>query len=599
MFTTPGSSGKTLSVLAAALLLGGVACTPSGGTGGPGGGGNTPGTGGSRGNGSGGSSGMMSGGSTGTGMMTGGAGGSSVIGPGGVPIEAGRVTIRRLNKLEYDNTVRDLLGLNLAPSKMFDFVDDEWGDGFNNDADVLSLSPLSIEKYLTSAQFLIDKALDPAPANAAVRNKIMVCAVPAMPEADCGRRIIGDFAKRAFRKPASTEDVNAFFALIDVAKKQGDNFEAGIKVALAAVLVAPDFLFRAEIDPTPGTERALDNWELASRLSYFVWASMPDDELFQKAEQKALTNPQEIARQIGRMLGDGKTASGFTQAMVEQWMQTVELRSAEPDVKFFPTWQIALRDAMEQEVRATLGPILTGMAPAQDLVGAKYVYANRALAQFYGLSGAASVPADRFEKVMVTDDKRGGVLRGGNLLVGSSHPDTHSPTRRGKWILERLLCEHPPPPPAMVPSFQPTMIAEGTLRQKLERVHVSMGASCNVCHSFIDPMGFALEHYDGAGAWRDQDNRLPVDATGIMPGTMEKFDGAAQLSALIAKDPRLPACMAKQFLTYGLGRKMGDKDQAVIQDLGKKFMEGGYKVPQLVELVAQSPLMTRRQAEKD
>jgi hypothetical protein len=595
MLATPGNHERTLSVLAA-LLLGGLACTPTAGPGG-GGPGPGPGTGGSRGSGSGGSSGSMTGGSMG--MMTGGAGGSSVIGPGGVPIEAGRVTIRRLNKLEYDNTVRDLLGINLAPSKMFDFVDDEWGDGFNNDGDVLSLSPLSIEKYLTSAQFLIDKALDPAPANAAVRNKIMVCTAPQTPEADCGRRIVGDFAKRAFRRPPSTEDVNAFVALIDVAKKQGDNFEAGIKVALAGVLVSPDFLFRAEVDPTRGTERPLDNWELASRLSYFVWASMPDDELFQKADQKALTNPQEIGRQIGRMLSDPKTTSGFTLAMVEQWMQTVELRSAEPDVKFFPTWQMPLRDAMEQEVRATMGPILTGMAPAQDLVAAKYVYANRALAQFYGLPNAASVPADRFEKVMVTDDKRGGVLRGGNLLVGSSHPDTHSPTRRGKWILERLLCEHPPPPPAMVPSFQPTMIAEGTLRQKLERVHVSMGASCNGCHSFIDPMGFALEHYDGAGVWRDQDNKLPVDATGTMPGTGEKFNGAAELSALIAKDPRLPACMAKQFLTYGLGRKMTDKDKAVIEDLGKKFMEGGYKVPQLVELVAQSPLMTRRQAEKD
>jgi hypothetical protein len=239
------------------------------------------------------------------------------------------------------------------------------------------------------------------------------------------------------------------------------------------------------------------------------------------------------------------------------------------------------------------------MAPAQDLLTAKYVYANRALAQFYGLPGAANVPADQFTKVAVNDDRRGGVIRGGNLLVGSSHPDSHSPTRRGKWILERLLCEHPPPPPAMVPSFQPNMVQEGTLRQKMEKLHVSMGASCNGCHSFIDPVGFALEHYDGAGLWRDKDNNLPVDATGKMPGTGEKLDGAAQLSELIAKDPRFPACMAKQFLTYGLGRKMTDKDQVVIDDLGKKFMEGGYKVPQLVELVAQSPLMTRRLAEKE
>jgi hypothetical protein len=250
-------------------------------------------------------------------------------------------------------------------------------------------------------------------------------------------------------------------------------------------------------------------------------------------------------------------------------------------------------------VRSLLGPVLAGQAPAQDLLNGKYTYANRALATYYGLPGAASLPADSFQKVALQDDRRGGVLRQGSFLVLTSHPDTHSPTRRGKWILERILCRHPPPPPAMVPSFQPGMIAEGTLRQKLERTHVSMGASCNGCHAFIDPMGFALEHYDGAGLWRDQDNKLPIDATGTLPETGERFDGAAQLSELLAKDPRFPACMAKHVLTYALGRKMGDADHAAIEQLGKRFGEAGLKVPSLVEMVAQSPLMTRRLAEKE
>ena len=476
-----------------------------------------PGSGGSRGNGSGGSSGSMAGGSMG--MMTGGAGGSSVIGPGGVPIEAGRVTIRRLNKLEYDNTVRDLLGINLAPSKMFDFVDDEWGDGFNNDADVLSLSPLAIEKYLTSAQFLIDKALDPAPANATVRNKIMVCTVPQTPEADCGRRIIGDFAKRAFRRPPSAEDVNAFVALIDVAKKQGDNFEAGIKVALAGVLVAPDFLFRAEVDPTPGTERPLDNWELASRLSYFVWASMPDDELFQKAEQKALTNPSEIASQVRRMLGDPKVAGGFTTAMVEQWMQTLELRQAKPDTKFYPTWQAPLRDAMEQEVRATA----------------------RADPDRHG-AGAGS--ADR--QIRLREPGAGAVLRAAQRGQRADRPlrqgdADRRPARRrappgqpaGRQLAPRLALAHQAgqvdPRAAAVRAPAGSAGDDSGVRAHEHPSRARSGRSwsrrtwawaARAWRATRSSTRWASPSRTttAPALWRDQDNNLPVDATGTMPG---------------------------------------------------------------------------------
>jgi hypothetical protein len=258
-----------------------------------------------------------------------------------------------------------------------------------------------------------------------------------------------------------------------------------------------------------------------------------------------------------------------------------------------------VRQAMEDEVRALLAPVLAGQAPAKDLLTANYVHANRALATFYGLPGAASLPADRFEKVMLNDDKRGGVLRQGSFLVSTSHPDTHSPTRRGKWILERLLCSKPPAPPAMIPAFEPNKSTEGTLRQKLEKLHTSMGASCTGCHAFIDPMGFALEHYDGAGLWRDQDNKLPVDASGTLAGTDLKFDGAAEMSKLIAEDPRFPACMAKHIMTYALGRKMTDADKPALEDLGKRFSGAGFKVPSLVDMVAQSPLMTHRQAEKE
>ena len=204
---------------------------------------------------------------------------------------------------------------------------------------------------------------------------------------------------------------------------------------------------------------------------------------------------------------------------------------------------------------------------------------------------------DRFEKVAVTDGRRGGVLRQGSYLVHTSHPTTHSPTNRGKFILDKLLCVRVPPPPGNVPAFVPSAEPTGTLRQKLEKLHVGLGAACAGCHAIIDPPGFALEHYDGAGLWRDMDNGLPVDATGTVPGTDTKFNGAAELSKEIAKDPRFPACLAKQVLTYATGRHLGDKDQPLIDDLGKKFAASGMKFPQLVELVATSPAMTHRQAE--
>jgi hypothetical protein len=534
---------------------------------------------------------------------SGGKGGSTAMGgmggsgPGpAVPGGPGRVTIRRLNRVEYDNTIRDLIGLDLKPSKTFEFVEDEFGDGFNNDADVLTAPPITIEKYLTSAQSVIDKALDPA--NAAARARIMVCTVPMVAEATCGPRIISEFARRAFRRPVTTEELAPYVGLIDVAKKNGDTFEIGLKLALSGILMSPDFLFRAEIDPARGVTRAVNDHELASRLSYFIWASMPDDALFKAATDKVLTKPEEIARQVARMLADPKAAA-FTSTMVEQWMHTSELANAEPAKTSFPMWQAPLRGAMEQEVRAFLGPILGGQAPAEELLTAKYVYANRALGMFYGLPGAASLPVDTFQKVMLTDTRRGGVLRQGSLLVGTSHPDVHSPTRRGKWILDRLLCSSPPPPPGNIPAFMPDKIPEGTLRQKLEKTHVALGAACMGCHAFIDPVGFALENYDGVGLWRDKDNNLPVDATGEIPGSGVKFKDAAEMSDAISKDERFPACVAKHILTYALGRKMTPNDNKSLDDLGQRFAAGGLKMPHLIELVSQSPLMTQRTAEKE
>lgn len=520
------------------------------------------------------------------------AGGGTIILPPG-EADPGRVTAHRLNAREYDNTIRDLVGLDLMPSQQFEFPADEWGDGFDNDADVLTVSPLSVEKYLAAAQYVITQALDPA--NAAARQALVSCDPSDTANASCVTDILGEFARRAFRRPTETDELTPFLSLVDLALAHGDSVEQGLHNALAAMLVAPDFLFRVEPDPQADVIRALNGFELASRLSYFIWASMPDEELFSQAAQGFAT-PEQIVMQVQRMLADPKS-SAFLDVLVKQWMHTVELDFAEPDVSVFPSWQPSLPQALEQETRTFLAPILAGEAPATDLLTADYTFVNQALAQYYGLPDATQVPADQFVRVTLPDARRGGVLRQGSFLVLTSHPDTHSPTRRGKWILDRLLCRKPPPPPPDISAFDPNVSSDGTLREKLEALHQGAATSCATCHTLIDPMGFALENYDGIGQWRDMDNGQPVDATGTMPETGVPFNGAAELSAAIAADPRFASCVSQQLLTYALGRHTSATDRPLIDELGQGFAGGGYDMATLVTAVATSNAMTLRHAE--
>lgn len=533
---------------------------------------------------------------TGGSSSTGGTSGTggSVVGTGGLApttTPPGRVTLHRLNAREYDNTIRDLIGLDLKTSASLEFPADEWGDGFDNDGDVLTTSALGAEKYLQSAQQVVDSAL----ADAGARARILSCSLEGAGEAQCLSTTVDEFARRAFRRPVSAEELAPYLGLVQIAKGQGDSAERGLALSLAALLTSPDFLFRAEPDATPGVVRALNDYEIASRLSYFIWSSMPDEPLFQAASQGQLTQASGVATQVQRMLADPKAAA-FSEVLAGQWMQAVALRYSEPDATIFPAWKLTLRAAMEQELEAFLEPIVKGTAPATDLLSANYTYVNQELATFYGLPNAASLGA-QFQRVEVDPSKRGGVLRQGGFLVLTSHPDRNSPTKRGKWILDRLLCDPPPPPPATVPALDPNVPFEGTLRQRLDQLHKKAGATCAACHTITDPMGFALENYDAIGMWRDQDAGYPIDATGTMPGTGVPFNGAAEVTQAIVADARFPACVAKQLLTFALGRHVTDADGALIAQLGTQFTQGGSKLPQLAELIATSAPMMFRETE--
>lgn len=522
-----------------------------------------------------------------------GSGGSSgSVGAGGLNPSAtgpGLVTLRRLNAREYDNTIRDLVGLDLKPSVSEQFTADEWGDGFDNDGDVLTTSSLASEKYLQAAQHVVSSAF----ADGATKTKLIPCAVET--DAACASTAISEFARRAFRRPIETGELAPFVALVDLAKSKGDTAEVGVGLAFAALLTSPHFLFLVEPDPTKNVVRQLTPFELGARLSYFAWSSMPDEPLFQAAAQNQLGQPAQIAAQVQRLLADGK-ASAFLDVLAQQWMQTIALKYAEPNVGVFPLWKESLRPAMEQELRQFLTPIVRGTVPATDLLSANYTYVNRELAEFYGLPGAANL-TDQFTRVDVDVTRRGGVLRQGSFLVHTSHPDRNAPTKRGKWILDKLLCDPPPPPPATVPALETDVPFEGTLRQRLEQQHFQAGPTCRGCHVITDPMGFALENYDAIGQWRDQDGAYPVDASGKMPGTDVPFNGPAEVMQAIVSDARFPACVAKQLLTFALGRHVIDADDALVEALGNQFRAGGFKLPQLAELIAQSPAMTSRQTE--
>ena len=525
----------------------------------------------------------------GTAGGAGGSGGGAALPTG--PIVAGRVTLHRLNNAELDATARDLLGVDLRPSVTFQFPPDEFGEGFDNNADVLTLAPLKVEKYLAMARALAAAAVDPAGPS---RAKVLVCTSPAEAEATCLPKIAAAFASRAFRRPVTAPEVADLVASALTARQQGASFERAVQVLLEGLLLSPEFLFRVEVDPAGGAAHPLAPYELASRLSYFLWGTMPDEALFAAAGQNALTTEAQVLAQVRRMLADPKAAAlGAT--LSAQWMQSLALADAAPDAALFPGFDGALREAMAEETRRTFEEILKGEVNAKSLLVSDHVFVNGRLAQHYGLA-LSPAPGASFVKA-AAGPRRGGVLTTGTFLTINAHAKTNSPTRRGKWILERVLCEAPPPPPANVPLLDPASVPTGSLRQKMEQVHQARGAACSGCHKSFDPLGFALEHYGPTGQWRDTDDGYAIDASGTLNGTTRSFDGAQSLAQVLAEDPRFPRCLARKLLTFALGRGLTAADAPALDAVTARFAGQDLRFPALIEAVATSVPFTQRQGE--
>ena len=479
--------------------------------------------------------------------------------------DVGNVTVHRLNSAEYDNTVRDLLGDTTRPSTAFP---PEYGaDSFTNNADELTISPILFERYEAAAEKLA--------AAAVANNAIMTCDGTEGFEV-CAAKILGAFLPKAWRRPVTQAEIAQLVALVKVAQTEGDAFNQGMQLAFKASLLSPHFLFRVELDPDPASSapHRLSEHELASRLSYLLWSSMPDEALRAAADAGTLT--RDYDQHIERMFADGK-AKALLDNFAMQWLNGI-LGEAKPSATVFPAFNTSLRTSMAGETRAFLESFLFSDASMLDMLDANYTYLNAELAGFYGISG---VTGTGFTRVTLDPtSNRGGILRQASVLTMTSISTRTSPVRRGEWVMVKFLCQHPPPPPPDVPALPPT-ITEGTMRERMAEHRKN--PVCATCHKLMDPIGLAFEHFDGIGRYRSTDNGLPIDAAGQINTT--SFDGAGSLATLLKGDERVASCMTKKVFSYALGRSPRDYDSDRLSGLTADFAKGGYRMKTILNAV--------------
>lgn len=674
------------------------------------------------------------------------------------PASPGRVTIRRLNRAEYNNTVRDLLLIDFKPAE--DFPNDDVGHGFDHIGDVLTLSPLLMEKYLRAAEriaaegltlppppkpgnrrilarefkaepnsarfvgerqyraietgllranvdlpdsgfyrFNLQALAEPAgdekakltlqidgkdvrtfvlqtaygqsyshelelpagrralrlvfanpftePADAAksdvaegekgqdradakgdpkdkpAKPKVRRVAVeylelvgplrkappppppsyvklfgtPAGPKEakrDWAQRLIAPLAERAFRRPVSSAEIDRLLALFDRILKEGGSPEDGVRGMVQALLVSPHFLFRAELRSRPlqdGAVEELDSYALASRLSYFLWSSLPDEELFRLAKEDRLRAPETLAAQAERMLKDPKSQA-LTENFAGQWLQLRSLAQFSPDAARFPGFDDELRDALRREAELFFQAMLAENRPIGDFLDADFAFMNQRLAEHYGLP---KVEGPEFRRVKLEDANRGGLLTQGAMLCVTSNPTRTSPVKRGKWILENLLASPPPPPPPGAGDLadDEKTVLSGSLRQRMEQHRAN--PTCASCHARMDPLGFALENFDAVGRWRTKDGAFEIDPAGSLPNG-QTFRNIGELKQVLKK--RLPdfrRCLCEKMLTYALGRGLEPSDRAAVAALAAALERQGDRFGVLPLLIVRSEAFRTRQ----
>ena len=414
------------------------------------------------------------------------------------------------------------------------------------------------------------------------RRQIFVCRPAESSEEEaCAREILSTLMRRAYRRPVSDADVEGPMAFYQEGRSEVD-FDEGIGKALSAVLMSPEFLFRVELDPdrvASGEAYHISDLELASRLSFFLWSSLPDDELLDAAARGELSQPVELERQARRMLADPRSSNLATN-FAGQWLQLRNLEAFSPDPRFYPDFDDNLRQAFREETERFLDSVLREDRSVLDLIGADYTFLNERLAKHYGILG---IYGSRFRRVSLTDDsRRGGLLRHGSILAVTSYATRTSPVRRGKWVLDNLYGAPPPPPLPNVPALDETSVSASLpMRERLAAHRTN--PVCASCHRTIDPVGFALENFDAVGRWRDHEgDNGPVDVSGGLPGVGE-FDGVEGLQAgLLSRPELLAGTVTEKLLTFALGRGVEYYDASAVRKIVRESEADGYRLSSLI-----------------
>lgn len=425
----------------------------------------------------------------------------------------------------------------------------------------------------------------------ATRKRLIPCAGE---QTACAQTAMGQFARRAFRRSVSAVELQPFMKLAARSREAGASFDQALAAGMQAILVSPDFLFRIEKpEASVGMEtQPIGQYALASRLSYFLWSSTPDEALIRAAQQGTLRNPAVLEAQVRRMLKDPK-AQALVENFAGQWLELRRLESVAPDRTKFPMFDNYLRMSMRQETETFFANLMRSDLSILDLIDAPYSFVNEKLANFYGLRG---VKGTEFRKVDLAGTHRSGVLTQASVLTVSSYATRTSPVLRGKWILENFLNEPIPPPPPNIPPLDEGKIgAAASLRQQMEEHRTN--PACASCHAKMDPIGFGFENYDGIGQWRTQDGKFPIDASGTLPDG-RGFQGADDLKRILSADRgRFAECVADKMLTYALGRGLERYDRRTVKDIATKVAAKDYRFSGLVvEIVKSLPFqMTRKE----
>jgi len=453
------------------------------------------------------------------------------------------------------------------------FINDDFAKGFST-KDAYDRKK---NKYIDSITFVgpFKSGVEPPS-----RKKILTCDPNTGPA--CVNRIIATLARHAYRRPVTPKEVASLVHFVDMSKSEGQSVEQGIQLAIQAMLVSPHFLFRIEHDPSSRTH-PISEVELASRLSYFLWGSMPDDTLLTLAEAGKLRSPSVLDTQVKRMLADPR-AVALADQFAAEWLETRNLDDVKPDPKKFPAWGPELRDAMKTETRMFFNAIFQEDRPLSDFLDARYTFLNERLAQHYGIEG---VTGPEFRRVELTSDQRGGVLSQASVLTVSSYPTRTSVVLRGKYLLQNILGAPPPAPPADVPPLNEAAIGQtDSLRTQMEKHRND--AMCASCHVKMDPLGFGFENYDAIGKWRTLDGKFPVDSSGTLPSGQSFTTPAELRKLLMAELPEFNRCLTEKMLTYALGRGLDRPDQRAVTEISRQVAASGYRAQTLIDAIVHS-----------